>query len=100
MGGGGFGFLDKIQILEGGDFELRQTVLGGAVNLPGTAQLQINFGQFQTGEMLFHGFQPGSGRGGKEQTIGLPVASAYPAAELVQLGQAKTLGGLDKHNSG
>ena len=84
-----------------GSFQIGQTMLHIAEELSRTAQEQVFFSQREAVVYLFHPFQAlprlVAAAFGHEDTIGLQIAAADAAPQLVELSQAKTFGAVDEH---
>ena len=90
------GLLQKAHVsAEIGQGQLRQAVLAASKEVAGAAQLQVLLGDLKAIGGGGQSFQPGHGVGsvgvGNEYTVGLVLAAAYPATELVELAEAKAL---------
>src|SRR4029077_5254860 len=77
----------------------------GPEKLPGAAELQIGFGDFETVGGAHHCFEAGAGfvghaHGADEDAVGFLHAAADAPAQLMELGEAEALGVLDDHDGG
>lgn len=77
-----------------GQSQLGQAVLAASKEVAGAAQLQILLGDLKTVSGGGQSFQPRHGVLGvgisNEYTVGLVLAAAYPATELVELAEGQS----------
>ena len=89
---------------EVGEVEVGAAGLGGADELAHATEFEVFFGDFEARGVFGHGLEAGDGvvggLVGEEDAVGLFVAAADAAAELVELGEAEAVGVLDNHDSG
>lgn len=75
-----------------------------AEDFAGAAEFEVDFGEAKAAMVFFHRFEAGGffgffGRREKE-AVGFVFASTDAAAELVELGEAKSFGAFDQHDAG